>query len=233
MVIAIIGILAAMLLPSLSKAKGQVTKISCVNNLRQLGLAIRMYLDENQDIFPPRAQSNTWPSRFHDGYKDIRLLVCPNDVAKPATWGGTDPAHWPVDAAPRSYIINGWNDYMQDSLSTADMSAYMGGTFPGGMKSANIPHPSETVVLGEKVSTSPHYYMDLLEAEPSGAVGNDLFQLDRSRHGGPGGKNSGAGGSNYSFADNSVRFIKYGAILGPLNLWAVTDIGRVKNAVNP
>ena len=42
-VIAIIGILAAMLLPSLSRAKGSAQRISCLNNLRQLGLASQMY----------------------------------------------------------------------------------------------------------------------------------------------------------------------------------------------
>ena len=231
-VIAIIGILAAMLLPSLSKAKGQATKISCVNNLRQLGLATRLYLDENQDNYPPRARLDMWPSRFQPGYRDPRLLVCPNDKDHPASWQGIDPAHYPFDGTNRSYIMNGWNDYMKDTLVAADMDAYMGGMSASTMREANIPHPSDTVTFGEKISTSPHFYMDLLETEPNGAVGNDLFQLDRSRHGGPGVKNSGAGGSNYSFADNSVRFVKYGAILSPLNLWAVTDAGRVSNAVN-
>ena len=232
-VIAIIGILAAMLLPSLSKAKGKATRISCVSNLRQLGLAIRMYLDENADAYPPRSMVNTWPSRFHDGYKDARLLLCPNDKPDPKSWPSSDPAHYPFDGLNRSYIINGWNDFMNDTLSSADMNAYMGATYPGTMKESNIPHPTDTVVLGEKKNTSPHFYMDLLELGPNGAVGNDLFELDRSRHSGAGPENSGAGGANYLFGDNSVRFVKFGFILSPINLWAVTDAGRLKNAVNP
>ena len=74
--------------------------------------------------------------------------------------------------------------------------------------------------------------MDLLEPEPSGAVGNDLFQLDRSRHSGTG-PNTGAGGSNYAFVDGSVRFIKFGQILFPENMWAVTAEGRKSYAVAP
>src|SRR5271167_2866259 len=48
-VIAIIAILAAMLLPALAKAKAKAQGIRCVNNLKQLGLANRMYVDEFSD----------------------------------------------------------------------------------------------------------------------------------------------------------------------------------------
>ena len=53
-VIAIIGILASMILPALSKAKGRALRISCVNNLRQTGLAFRMWADDNDGRFPWR-----------------------------------------------------------------------------------------------------------------------------------------------------------------------------------
>lgn len=54
-VIAIIAILAAMLLPALSKAKGKAHQIACINNLKQLSLAFLLYLNDSQDVFPAGA----------------------------------------------------------------------------------------------------------------------------------------------------------------------------------
>ena len=51
-VIAIIAILAAMLLPALSRAKAKAQGIQCLNNHRQLALGWRMYADDNQDRIP-------------------------------------------------------------------------------------------------------------------------------------------------------------------------------------
>src|SRR5215472_15053105 len=52
-VIAIIAILAAMLLPALSKSKQKAQGILCMNNLRQLTLAFKMYADDNKGLFAP------------------------------------------------------------------------------------------------------------------------------------------------------------------------------------
>src|ERR1043165_1416146 len=51
-VIAIIAILAAMLLPALARAKAQAKRTQCINNQKQIGIALRLYSDENYDYMP-------------------------------------------------------------------------------------------------------------------------------------------------------------------------------------
>src|SRR3954471_25050889 len=58
-VIAIISILASLLLPSLVRGKEKARMTQCLNNVRQVGLAVAMYVHDNQDTFPPALACDT------------------------------------------------------------------------------------------------------------------------------------------------------------------------------
>jgi prepilin-type processing-associated H-X9-DG protein len=232
-VIAIIAILAAMLLPSLGRAKGSAQRISCLNNLRQMGLATQLYIGDNQDFYPPRDFASRWPDRLYDNYgKNVKLLLCPVDHYDPTATPqpdpetiGYSPSNNVADASPRSFFINGWNDYFSDKsgISLSDwgtLSTYML-TNGMGIRESDIIHQSDTVVLGEKEYDHGDFYMDLAENG-----GNDFTGiLEQSRHDsrGPG---TATGGSNFTFADGSAQFIKYGESLSPVSLWCVSDANR-------
>jgi len=223
-VIAIIAILAAMLLPALGRAKEVGRRIACTNNERQLGFSLAMYADDYQGMFPERSNGNTgprWPERLRPYYQDVKLLRCASDGPGIPKTGDAGTNRFWGDSAPRSFIINGWNDFFQEQMGADySMSAITGKT----LRDSAILNPTETVLFGEKESGSGHYYMDFLEG-----VGNDVTEVEQARHSAPV-KNSRGGGSNHMFADGSTRFIRFGKAFSPINLWALTDRWRT-NAI--
>ena len=238
-VIAIIAILAAMLLPALTRAKETARRIGCLNNLRQLSLASRLYVDDSQGTYPVRSSVDRWPDKFYDNYgKSVKLLLCPTDVmvAQSAGVAGNMPqtgagSNNVADASPRSYLINGWNDWGADMLNTTDFQLVGNFLATNGLRENIIRYSSETIILGEKCTFAPNhamdYYMDLLEGN-----GNDIDSvLEQSRHSastavGSTSGSTGGGGSNYAFTDGSARYYKSPRALSPLNLWCITDADR-------
>lgn len=222
-VIAIIAILAAMLLPALSRAKEAGRTISCLNNLRQISLASQMYVDDNQGYYPPRSNTDRWPDKLYDNYgHNLKLLLCPSETTNaPETADDTTVA----DSAPRSYFINGWNDYFQNS--STDPTGLNDGDK---MKQSAIVYSSDTLLFGEKTAGHIDFYMDLNEGE----AGNDFDDiLNQSAHGAtPADRiaGSGSGGANYAICDGSAQFIKFPRALEPLNLWAISDASRTNYA---
>lgn len=204
-VIAIIGILAAMLSPALAKAKAKAKQIKCVSNLRQLQMALQMYADDHDDVMPLRnSRGPNWTRLMEPYYGDDAILVCPADGPK----------------ARSSYIINGFNDFFAVHLPKDEFEEFKEWAGSEKMKLSNIPQPSETIMFGEKFKESPHNHMDFYQGE-----GNDFQEVNQSKHR-TSGRNRTDGGSNYAFADGSVRFVKYGGTMFPENLWAVTEQWR-------
>jgi prepilin-type N-terminal cleavage/methylation domain-containing protein len=223
-VIAIIAILASMLLPALGRAKEAANRIKCINNEKQLSLSLHMYAEDSNGFFPPRTNAYRWPSLLKDTYNTPEILVCPTDTLRgqPASGGGP-PTN---DAAPRSFFINGWNDYFVETLNAGDFGAYMAGVYShASLKESVIVKPSDTIAFGEKQNQASDYFMDMLE----GTGGNDADRSEYGRHSASGPNTRGAG-SDFAFCDGSARFVRYGFAVWPLNLWAISDADRIKYA---
>ncbi len=86
-VIAIIGILAAILLPALARAREAARRASCANNLKQMGIVMKMYANESAGgLFPATSrmsngegQFDTWGT-YPEYLTDVKVLVCPSDA---------------------------------------------------------------------------------------------------------------------------------------------------------
>jgi len=216
-VIAIIAILASMILPSLAKAKEAGQRMKCVNNLRQIGLANTMYCDDSLGFMAPRCASNRWPNMLFSYYKNTNILVCPKDsMLNPISGAANDGDSNIVDHTSRSYMINGFNDYFSNTLDSASFQSYMAGTWPDGFPADKILLQSDTIVFGEKLASSGQFYVDIYEMGPNGD-GNEATEINQTNH---------PPGSDYLFADNSVRLIRQYVSFIPVNMWCVIPSAR-------
>jgi prepilin-type N-terminal cleavage/methylation domain-containing protein len=168
-VIAVIGILAALLLPVLNSAKDKTRRTTCLNNLRQINLGVRIYSDDSNDTSPSSRQATNgiWIDykNLMEGYvgregpplPEDKLFACPSDTFH-YEFGGNPPYQPMFIPAPRhkqsgsdysSYTFNGSNQ----------RKIPLGGTnLPGisGMKLSSIKHPARTVLVTEHPAFFPY-----------------------------------------------------------------------------
>jgi len=108
-VIAIIAVLAGLLLPALAKAKDRSRQAACLSQLRQIGLAMRLYLNEHDDRFPDRRDLktvlgykpwSTWPSSDPRG--GWAALALSNYAGSDRIWICAAAEKPPLHAAPQT-----------------------------------------------------------------------------------------------------------------------------------
>lgn len=157
-VIAIIAILAALLLPALSAAKIRAKDIQCKSNLRQLGLAEQLYLNDSGGKMCPYDGNRLWISSLRPVYANVdNVLICPMTAPQAPTPGSPSVGDyktawfWIATATATvntnnvgSYTINGW-------LYGAGWTSFTGvpSSAPSFQKDSAVLNPSLTPVFGD------------------------------------------------------------------------------------
>jgi prepilin-type N-terminal cleavage/methylation domain-containing protein/prepilin-type processing-associated H-X9-DG protein len=197
-VIAIIALLAAMLLPALSRAKEAARATQCLSNLRQLGLAVRLYTDDNADEFP-RSQH----SAFANGLMPWERTIAPLLGSRTTVWTNLliGVYHCPADKkhAPWSYGLNVYYELGPDDDYSGKPQTWR--------RMTQVPKAAGTVLFAENNSSADHI-MAHFWMTPS-----DAEDVDSLRH---------KGRSNYNFADGHAEARKFLTTYNPaqgLDLW--------------
>jgi len=133
-VIAIIAILASLLLPALSMAKKKAKRTSCVSNLKQLGVGLRLYANDNSEKFPWQltvaeggsSDSADWSDHFRvcsNELSAVSILVCPVDRERVAAtkWATLDG-----DRNVSYFVGLDCVETMPQTIMTGDRNVYSG-----------------------------------------------------------------------------------------------------------
>ena len=131
-VIAIIAILAAMLLPALSAAKAKAQKIACLNNLKQMGIAIFIYGGESGDMLPTAdytyavTDNNCWETYLLDKSSGVNGAAM--TISQPINHG----LFYTTKAitSPKSYYCPGMNAGVMTQLKYSYENYANGGVWP-------------------------------------------------------------------------------------------------------
>ncbi len=116
-VIAIIALLLAILLPSLNRARDQAKGVRCRNNLKQIGLAFTLYIDDNEGKFP--RNGGIWIVKFlpyiggqgdeDEDYREMGVYNCPS---------------YPNKEQTLDYVINSWKDGVTEYIGYTPVSDF-------------------------------------------------------------------------------------------------------------
>ena len=198
-VIGIIAMLISILLPAMNKARAQSKQVQCMSNLKQIGSALLMYSNDHRGWMFPEGQgagspvSKRWPVSV--------FKLSPGDPNSTKVEDWTPPVMLcPSDFEPAQYHSYLLNSHLSSNVGNGGRSIrYFS-------KVSGVPS-DEIVVMGEKVTSYPDYYMDRRD------YGRGV--VEEYRHGA-------RLGSNYLFLDLHVGLLNAKDAWKGIDPWDVT-----------
>lgn len=189
-VVAIIGVLAALLLPVLSVAKNRAHRTTCLNNLRQINLGMRMYCDDSNDTSPSVKEadffSKSWSSyrRLMKDYVGVKgepsaqdkLFACPADTfyfdMRPVSGSSAKGicGLWIVRAGLHEQTNFYYSSYAFNGGISNVFSIYTNSIGIGGVKLSSIKEPAKTVLISEAPAFFPYSWHEPGNSSTFGSV---------------------------------------------------------------
>ncbi|HEY3267619.1 MAG TPA: prepilin-type N-terminal cleavage/methylation domain-containing protein [Armatimonadota bacterium] len=179
-VIAIIAILAAILFPVFALAQERAKMTACLNDTKQIGLALNQYVEDNDGGLPANPYASAPRTRlwFHclmPYVKSAEIFKCPSHAGLPGDYNPakTDPermlhTNWPVSnaAVPANPNINTWYTKEVPAVGYAYNEIVIGAINGKAMKIGNLKSPSQTALFGDGV----YFYSFMCWLSPNGAI---------------------------------------------------------------
>jgi prepilin-type N-terminal cleavage/methylation domain-containing protein/prepilin-type processing-associated H-X9-DG protein len=229
-VIAIIAVLAAILFPVFAQAREKARQTACLSNMRQMGMATRMYVQDYDERFPQTKRSSSNPaSDDADGsledpdYGSIFAMILPysrgrggteNDLSKQGMYA------CPSDPAPFDPLCQ----LVYNPPGPKVISYLVNGYFVWGLMDASITKPTSTIIFTERRSQAagdppadpfcddiyhPWFYPAVNPLAPANEMDEVTGAIAAQRH---------SGGSVFTFADGHAGWKRFAQTFSPPNI---------------
>lgn len=214
-VIAIIAILAAILFPVFAKARERAKGVACINNMKQIGLALQSYAADYDDVYPAERfgdqgglTNRIWKDALDPMIRSKEVWQCPSNTF---AWhrGKTKAAGDESGRYARSYAYNGTIFYLNNyATKGVPLSAFKSASGTILVVESRYPHADLPAYGGYKPDWLLESNLDFFNGMPPRNRGG--FQTHSSNM------------INFMFADTHVKALKLAATLTPTNMWERT-----------